>query len=443
MNDIQVLLIEDDALLGAALLQRLRLEGISAQWVQSCAQAVELFRRTRMRPAFLLADIRLPDGSGEDLYRRLIPHLARTTVVFATAYGDIAQAVRLVAAGANDYLTKPYDADALVARIRTVIAAQPASGSPAVMENPFALDATAHDTAQELERLAASALPVLFEGETGTGKDRAARYVHARSAFSAGPFVAVNCATLTADLVESLLFGHAKGAFSGASAARAGLFSEAAGGTLYLDEVAELTPRAQAALLRVLENGEYRPLGEATSRQTQCRVLASTCADLEAAMAQGTFRADLFYRLAVARITTLPLRSRPGAIEVLASALLDEQPAKGVTFSSDAMQAMHDHAWPGNIREMKNRIARALVMIDDDTLHASDLFPERRLTEKQDLATTRLDAEQRAIQQAVSESGGHMGLAAKRLGISRTTLWKKLRAGRDQATALDGGGEDD
>lgn len=433
MNDIQVLLIEDDALLGAALLQRLRLEGISAQWVQSCAQAVELFRRTRMRPAFLLADIRLPDGSGEDLYRRLIPHLARTTVVFATAYGEIAQAVRLVSAGANDYLTKPYDTDALVARIRSVIAAQPAGGIAAVQDNPFVLDDATRAVAQELERFATSALPVLFEGETGTGKDRAARYVHARSAFSSGPFVAVNCATLATDLVESLLFGHAKGAFSGAGAARDGLFSQAAGGTLYLDEVAELTPRAQAALLRVLENGEYRPLGEPSSRQTNCRILASTCADLEAAIAQGTFRADLFYRLAVARIATLPLRNRPTAIDVLANALLHEQHTAGVTFSPDAMQAMHDHAWPGNIREMKNRIARALVMMEGATLHASDLFPERRLTEQPDLAATRLDAEQRAIQQAISESGGHMGLAAKRLGISRTTLWKKLRAGRQES----------
>lgn len=436
MNDIQVLLIEDDALLGAALLQRLRLEGISAQWVQSCAQAIELFRRTRMRPAFLLADIRLPDGSGEDLYRRLIPYLARTTVVFATAYGDIAQAVRLVAAGANDYLTKPYDTDALIVRIRALIATQPAGGNAAVQDNPFALDAATHDVAQALERFAASALPVLFEGETGTGKDRAARYVHARSAYSAGPFVAVNCATLAPDLVESLLFGHAKGAFSGASAARDGLFSQAAGGTLYLDEVAELTPRAQAALLRVLENGEYRPLGESSSRQTHCRILASTCADLEASIAQGTFRADLFYRLAVARIATTPLRSRPGAIDPLAGTLLDalRTTATSITFSPDAMQAMRDHAWPGNIREMKNRIARALVMMEGATLCASDLFPERRLAQKPDLATTRLDAEQRAIQQAISESGGHMGLAAKRLGISRTTLWKKLRAGRQEAT---------
>lgn len=430
MSDIQVLLIEDDELLGGALLQRLRLEGISAQWLQSCAQAVELFRRTRMRPAFLLADIRLPDGSGEDLYRRLIPYLASTTVVFATAYGDIAQAVRLVAAGANDYLTKPYDTDALVARIRSVIAAQPAGRPDEVFENPYALHEETLPLAQELERLAASSLPVLLEGETGAGKDRAARYMHARSAFGSGPFVAVNCATLATDLIESLLFGHQKGAFSGASTARDGLFAQAAGGTLYLDEVTELTPRAQAALLGVLEHGQYRPLGDSTPRKTHCRVLASTCIDLQEAIEKGAFRADLFYRLAVARVATPPLRQRPGALSGLARAILAEQSYTGA-LSSDALQTMHAYAWPGNVRELKNRIARAVVMADGDVLHGNDLFPENKLIEKPDLASTRLDAEQRAIQQAISESGGHMGQAARLLGISRTTLWKKLRAARD------------
>lgn len=435
MNDIQVLLIEDDELLGGALLQRLRLEGISTQWVQSCGQAVELFRRTRLRPAFLLADIRLPDGSGEDLYRRLIPHLASTTVVFATAYGDIAQAVRLVSAGANDYLTKPYDTDALVARIRSVIAAQPAGQHDAVLENPYALNDETHALAQALERLAASTLPVLLEGETGSGKDRAARYLHARSPYRDGPFVAVNCATLATDLVESLLFGHLKGAFSGASAAREGLFSQAAGGTLYLDEVAELTPRAQAALLGVLENGQYRPLGDSAARQTHCRVLASTCTDLQAAMAQGSFRADLFYRLAVARLATPPLRHRPGALPVLARAILAEQSATQASLSSDALQALQKYAWPGNVRELKNRIARAVVMADGALLQGSDLFPEQKLVDKPDLAATRLNAEQRAIQQAISESGGHMGQAARLLGISRTTLWKKLKTGRNESGA--------
>ncbi|CCH09929.1 sigma-54-dependent transcriptional regulator [Achromobacter xylosoxidans] len=431
MNDTQVLLIEDDPVLGGALLQRLRLEGMRAQWVQSCAQAVEWFRRSRQRPAFVLADIRLPDGSGEDLYRRLIPYLAHATVVFATAYGDIAQAVRLVAAGANDYLTKPYDTDALVARMRAVIAAHPDGAAVDVRDNPFLPDDPESPLAHALERLAASALPLLLEGETGAGKDRAARYAHARSAFAAGPFVAVNCASVPEELAESLLFGHAKGAFSGAGAARDGFFQQAAEGTLYLDEVAELAPRAQSALLRVLENGEYRPLGDAASRRMGCRIMASASIDLEQAVAGRGFRADLYYRLAVARLALPPLRARPGAIAPLARALLDEQAQAGaMTLSADALYALDAHDWPGNVRELRNRIARAVVMADGAMLSASDLFPERRLAPAADLAALRGDAELRAIQRTIAETGGHLGEAAKKLGISRTTLWKKLRAAR-------------
>nr|WP_276323440.1 sigma-54 dependent transcriptional regulator [Achromobacter xylosoxidans] len=424
-------MIEDDPVLGGALLQRLRLEGMRAQWVQSCAQAVEWFRRSRQRPAFVLADIRLPDGSGEDLYRRLIPYLAHATVVFATAYGDIAQAVRLVAAGANDYLTKPYDTDALVARMRAVIAAHPDGAAVDVRDNPFLPDDPESPLAHALERLAASALPLLLEGETGAGKDRAARYAHARSAFAAGPFVAVNCASVPEELAESLLFGHAKGAFSGAGAAREGFFQQAAEGTLYLDEVAELAPRAQSALLRVLENGEYRPLGDAASRRMGCRIMASASIDLEQAVAGRGFRADLYYRLAVARLALPPLRARPGAIAPLARALLDEQAQAGaMTLSADALHALDAHDWPGNVRELRNRIARAVVMADGAMLSASDLFPERRLAPAADLAALRGDAELRAIQRTIAETGGHLGEAAKKLGISRTTLWKKLRAAR-------------
>ncbi|MFY2067545.1 sigma-54-dependent transcriptional regulator [Achromobacter xylosoxidans] len=431
MNDTQVLLIEDDPVLGGALLQRLRLEGMRAQWVQSCAQAVEWFRRSRQRPAFVLADIRLPDGSGEDLYRRLIPYLAHATVVFATAYGDIAQAVRLVAAGANDYLTKPYDTDALVARMRAVIAAHPDGAAVDVRDNPFLPDDPESPLAHALERLAASALPLLLEGETGAGKDRAARYAHARSAFAAGPFVAVNCASVPEELAESLLFGHAKGAFSGAGAARDGFFQQAAEGTLYLDEVAELAPRAQSALLRVLENGEYRPLGDAASRRMGCRIMASASIDLEQAVAGRGFRADLYYRLAVARLALPPLRARPGAIAPLARALLDEQAQAGaMTLSADALHALDAHDWPGNVRELRNRIARAVVMADGAMLSASHLFPERRLAPAADLAALRGDAELRAIHRTIAETGGHLGEAAKKLGISRTTLWKKLRAAR-------------
>lgn len=435
MTDVDVLLIEDDTVLGGALQQRLQLEGISVRWAQSGAQALELLRRLRMRPAFVLADIRLPDGSGETLYRHLIPYLARATVVFATAYGDIAQAVRLVAAGANDYLTKPYDTDALVERIRVAIAAAAESGAAGgVAENPFAQGESGAALALQIERLGGSSLPLLLEGETGVGKDMAARYIHSRSRQGLGPFVALNCATLTEGLVESQLFGHARGAFSGAGGAREGIFAQAGEGTLFLDEVADLVPKAQAVLVRVLEEGRYTPLGAAAAQPAPCRILASSQVDLEQAVAQGRFRADLYFRLAVGQLRLPPLRQRQDALLPLARCLLREQPQGAVlSFDAAAERALSQHDWPGNVRELKNRIARAAVMADGQVLSAADLFPETRLGEAAaDLGVLRAEAELRAIQHAIAESGGQMGQAAKLLGISRTTLWKKLRAARER-----------
>ncbi|MDM9558139.1 sigma-54-dependent transcriptional regulator [Bordetella petrii] len=430
MSYTDVLIIEDDAVLGGALRQRLHLEGISVQWVQNCAQAIELMRRTRLRAAFVLADIRLPDGSGEDLYRQVAPYLDRTTVVFATAYGDIAQAVRLVGTGAADYLTKPYDTDALVARIRRAVekfdAAQVADAAP---ENPYAVGMATLPTAQELQRLAESDLNVLLEGETGVGKDRAARYMHARSAYAAGPFTTVNCATLADGLAEAQLFGYTRGAFSGAHAAHDGLFAQAAGGTLYLDEVGLLSGKAQALLLRVLEDGHYRPLGSPAPTAAHCRIVASTNSLLSAAVERGDFRADLYYRLAVGRLTLPALRERRDDIVPLARRFLAEQP-RPLTLTADAERALVNYDWPGNIRELKNRIARAAVMAGAAQLAHHDLFPEAPPAGAgtPDLAALRADAEWRAIQQAIADADGQLGLAAKRLGISRTTLWKRMRA---------------
>lgn len=439
MTYIDVLLIEDDAVLGGALRQRLDLEGISVRWVQNCAQTVELLRRTRLRPAFVLADIRLPDGSGEDLYRQLIPFLARATVVFATAYGDIAQAVRLVAAGANDYLTKPYDADVLVARIRAAIAGFGDPERPmSVRENPFALSLETEAAANAIERLAGAGMHVLLEGETGVGKDMAARYMHGRSSGAAGPFVAVNGAELNDALAEAQWFGHVRGALGAPAAARDGWFAQAAGGTLYLDEVGDLPPRAQSLLLRVLETGSYRPVGAPAPVQQDCRVIASTNADLDEAVARGQFRADLYFRLAAGRIPLPALRNRPGDVPVLAERFLQALQCPGgsraLGFTSAGLAALAEHDWPGNVRELKNRVARAAVMSDGQYLDAADLFPERRLQDVShtDLASVRQDAEWRSIQRAISESGGQLGLAAKRLGISRTTLWKKMRQVRQQ-----------
>lgn len=435
MSYVDVLLIEDDRVLGGALRQRLGLEGISVNWVENCAQAVEAFRRTRLRPAFLLADIRLPDGSGEDLYRRIIPYVARTTIVFATAYGDLSQAVRLVAAGATDYLTKPYDVDALIPRIRAAITAfNDADAVRRTPENPFLISGETSRIALEVQRLASQTLTVFLQGETGVGKELTAQYLHANSALATGPFVAVNCASLTEDLAASLLFGHVRGAFPGARESRRGLIDQAAGGTLFLDGVDELGVKAQALLLRVLEDKQFQPLGDATPQQASCRFMASSNIDLQAAVANKAFRADLFYRLEAGHLRLPPLRERWQDILPLAHRFLQEwcaaesgQPAKRL--SDDAQTALQAHEWPGNIRELKNRVVRAAVLADRAMIEEQDLFPEGGLNARgvPDLGAVRAEAELRSIEQAIAVSGGQLGLAAKKLGISRTTLWKRLR----------------
>ncbi|MBK6867960.1 MAG: sigma-54-dependent Fis family transcriptional regulator [Burkholderiales bacterium] len=425
---IDVLLIEDDRVLGGAVAQRLRLEGLRVRWVETCAQAMVALRQRR--PAFVLADIRLPDGSGEELYRRALQYLGDTPIVFATAFADIAQAVRLVRAGAEDYLTKPYDMDELVARIRAL--ARPPEEEAAAAK-PFGLSPDTAALARDLQRLAASDLPVLLRGETGVGKEVAARFMHAHSARAGAPFVAVNCGAIAHELMESQFFGHERGAFTGAVAVHAGYFEEAGEGTLFLDEIGELDTRLQIALLRVLQDGGYRRLGSQREQRFGGRIIAATNADLAVRMAQRAFRDDLYYRLAVVELELPPLRRRLAEIMPLAAHFLHEaaarhhSPALQIDAAAEAVLLAHD--WPGNVRELRNRIERATALADGDSLAVGDLFPERRLDtpEPSTLADAREQAELAQIERALALSGGRVSEAAQRLGISRTTLWKRRR----------------
>jgi DNA-binding NtrC family response regulator len=425
---IRVLLIEDDAVLGGALVQRLRLEGFEVTHASDGEQALRALRRAR--PDFVLSDIRLPDGSGEDLYRRALPHLGRTPIVFATAFADVGQAVRLVRAGADDYLTKPFDVEALVDRIRALVPAVGHEG-PAL---GFGLSCATARLAADLERLAARDVPVLLLGETGVGKEVAARRLHEASARASEPFVAVNCGAVPRELMESQFFGHERGAFTGASAAHVGWFEEAAGGTLFLDEIGELDPRLQTALLRVLQDGHFRRLGARQDQRFRGRVVAATNADLHARIAERAFREDLYYRLAVVELRVPPLRERLDEGRPLARGLAQQVAARqGLAtpaMAEDAEAALRAHDWPGNVRELRNRIERAMALSDGQVLGAADLFPERALDEPGP-ATTLADARERAelaqIERALEQSGGRLAEAAQRLGISRTTLWKRRK----------------
>ena len=279
-----------------------------------------------------------------------------------------------------------------------------------------------------------SGLPVLLRGETGTGKELAARTVHAASAHAGGPFLALNCAALPDGLIESELFGAARGAFTGATD-RAGLVEAAAGGTLFLDEIGDAGPALQGKLLRLLDHGEFRRLGETRARQARVRVVAATHRDLEAAAQDGRFRADLWYRLAAIEVVLPPLRERGDDVLLLARAFLAERLPHG-RFDDAAVALMRAHAWPGNVRELAQAVAHGAAFARADGVVGRAALPARIVVRAGLVPAVRTDGslagetaamEAARIAQALVESGGNRARAARRLGMSRQGLWRKLK----------------
>jgi DNA-binding NtrC family response regulator len=433
-----VLVVEDDPVLGPALVQRLRLEGYRPRLAASGEAALR--EALSLRPDAVVSDIRLPDMSGEEVYRRLVAELGALPAFFMTAFGDVAQAVRLVRAGARDYLTKPVDVDRLVAALSEALA-DPAPAPDAAGEAPALGVSPAMRAVETLLRKAARVdVPVVLTGETGVGKEVAARFLHAASARAAQPFVALNCAAIPRDLAESTLFGHERGAFTGAAARHAGVAERAGAGTLLLDEVAELPPELQAKLLRLVQERSFLPLGAAAEKPFVARLVCATHADLAARVREGRFREDLFYRLNVIAVEVPPLRRRPEDQPWLAARLLAEATARfGLGprhLAPEAVAALADHDWPGNVRELRNRVERAAALVDGEAIGAGDLFPELALEARDEIAGTAqgplaaaLDAAARAaVEDALQRAGGSRTDAARLLGISRTTLWKRMRA---------------
>lgn len=425
----RILLVEDDPTLGPALMQRLRLEGFQARLVASGAAALAVVDNEP--PYAVLSDIRLPDMDGEALWRRIVEAIGPVPTWFMTAHGDIAQAVRLVKSGARDYLTKPVDIDALM---RALASLRPLE--PRVLGR-LGISPAVQTLAKLVEKAARADLPVLLTGETGSGKEVAARAIHDASPRAKRPFVALNCAAIPAELAESVLFGHEKGAFTGAMTRRRGVVEEAQDGTLFLDEVAELAPPLQAKLLRLVEARTYRPVGASGDLAFRARIVCATHADLRARAETGAFRADLLYRLDVIAISIPPLRERADDIVDLAHGFATA--ARGSappSFAPEALEALRAHDWPGNVRELRNRVERAIAMADGPAIGVDDLFPEMRL----DFAARRGDADvgggpdtldaaaQAAIRErvraALGKTGGNRTEAAKLLGVSRTTVWK-------------------
>lgn len=440
MSDrLQVLLIEDDPVLGPSLLQRLALEGFAARLAETGSQAIAELERNP--PNIVVSDIRLPDMNGEAVFRQMTDVGGLIPFYFMTAHGDLDQAVRLMKAGARDYLTKPIDADALVDALQQDASIEAEAETQAAARDTEPAAAAAHRSPAmqaadaTLAKFARTDMPVLLRGETGVGKEVAARRLHEIGQGQGRPFVAVNCAAIPSDLLESTLFGHEKGAFTGAADKRIGLAEQAGDGTLFLDEIAELTPDLQAKLLRLLQEGVFLPLGAGAERQFRGRVVAATHADLETQIKDGRFREDLYYRVNTLELTIPPLRSRTDDLECLAALLLEEANARlqgpPKVLGPDTVDALAAHSWPGNVRELRNRISRAAVLADGAEIGVDDLFPEGQLDEREvagmaegALGDAAKSAVRARVQAALKRTGGNQSEAARLLGVSRTTIWK-------------------
>jgi len=422
-------LLEDDPVMGRSLQQRLTLEGYRVHWWQSGSEA--LAGVAQERPDLLICDIRLPDMTGEEVFRTLARQPAAPTVLFITAFGEIEQAVRLMREGAGDFVTKPFAIDDFLSRLERLM---PGAGEKAASQ-PLGASPAMQRIAALLQRIAAVESTVLLTGETGVGKEVAARFLHDLARSRRGPFMAVNCAAIPRELLESELFGHEKGAFTGAHARHEGYAERAAEGTLFLDEIAELPLDLQVKLLRLLQDRSFHRVGGEKALPFRARLVAASNADLAGLVAAGRFRPDLYYRINVIAVDVPPLRQRSEDVLELASRFLaffcETFARPGLCFAAGAEEALLAHDWPGNVRELRNRVERATALAARGVLTAGDLFPEASTTSGpgalDTLAEVRAAAERRQIRRALALAEGHPGRAAELLGISRTTLWEKMR----------------
>jgi two-component system, NtrC family, response regulator HydG len=396
----------------------------------------------------VLTDLRMPNIDGMEVLRTVRQVAPETEVIVMTAYGTIASAVEAIRRGAYDFLAKPFKEDELLLRAAKAVEKRRLVGQVSVLSGEFrrrfGLDhiigrsVGLRDVLDRVVRVAPSDATVLITGESGTGKEVVARALHVSSRRGDRPFIPVNCAAITETLLESELFGHARGAFTGATRARRGLFEEANGGTLFIDEVGETAPGFQAKLLRALQDGEIRRVGESSPVQVDVRVIAATNQDLRKAIAEKRFREDLFYRLNVVPIRIPPLRERLEDVPLLAVHFLAQYNQRAGTqkvLAPAALAELVEHSWPGNVRELENMIEQAAalspgaeigpegIQFDPVTLPRAEPGPGQART----LGAAVEETERQCIQGALQRCEGDLGRVASELGISSTTLWRKMK----------------
>ncbi len=446
----RVLVVDDEVTLQMTLRDTLEDEGYEVDVAGTVGEArAALMRRL---PDLVLCDLRLPDGSGLDVLASAKDRSPALPVVVLTAFGSVEGAVEAMKAGADEYLTKPFEEVKLLAviarycevsRLRRRV--KELEGAP---PRPVGLAPRFVEVVELAETVARSDATVLLLGETGAGKEVLARHVHARSRRSAAPFVAVNCAALPETLLEAELFGHERGAFTGAVRARRGRFEAASGGTLFLDEVAEMSPRVQGKLLRVLQEQTFERLGSNQTISVDVRLIAATRRDLAAAVEGGGFRDDLYYRLRVVPIVVPPLRERSGDISLLAQLFARryaDQFDRELELAPETLACLETQPFPGNVRELENLVQRLAVVCTSPVVTPRDLPEEYRcpgglqvpageVQFEGILSELAAAFERRVLEAALERFGGHRGRMAEALGISRKNLWQKLKA-----HGLDGG----
>ena len=400
-------------------------------------------------PDLVLTDLKLPNQSGVDLLKQIKSVLPRSEVAIMTGHGSIESAVDAMKLGAYDYIEKPFRVEKMRLLLQRMAEKVRLVNENAFLREKVSTDenldgiigtsAGMQDVLRMISRLKDTRTPVLISGESGTGKELVARAIHFRGALAQRNFVAVDCGALVPTLMESELFGYEKGAFTGATKSKAGLFQAANGGTIFLDEIGELPLEMQAKLLRALQEKEVRPVGSNDKINVDVRVIAATNRDLEAAYRSGTFRKDLYFRLNVVTVHLPPLRERRSDIPMLVHHFLNRYaPGAHLPITPAAMKSLLQYDWPGNVRELENCIARAVTLGDQHVIDVQDLPPAIRTEQPassemtpQDassLSTTALaEMEKMTILRVFEQAHGDKALAGKMLGISRATLYRKLK----------------
>jgi two-component system response regulator HydG len=443
----RVLVVDDDPSMTSLLRDQLARRDFEVLMAASVDEALECLASESFD--VVVTDVRMKGASGIELCERVAADRPSVPVVVITAFGSLDTAVAAIRAGAHDFLAKPFEIEELVFRMQKALQHHRLAEEvkrlrdEAVQREPddeLLGDSREMDALRDLlARVARADAPVLITGETGCGKELVARWIHRHGARGKGPFVAVNCAALPEALLESELFGHARGAFTDAREARVGLFAQASGGTLFLDEIADIPTSLQPKLLRALQERRIRPLGASAEVPIDARILAATHGDLDAAVEDGRFREDLLFRIDVLRVEVPPLRARGGDVLRLAQHFSRECAARAdksvLGISRGAAEKLLAYPWPGNVRELQNCIERAVALTRHEEILVEDL-PERiREHTRTHVLVASEDpselvplgvVEQRYVARVLEAVGGNRTLAARILGIDRKTLYRKL-----------------